>query len=116
MQDGLKRMLKLLTDAATTNEKCSAAIKTRFAWVQYKYKIQEAHDFIATNMDLYQSSFRIGKERLKRSTKQVLYQMDSVQSFLAGQTPPRNSVGELMMDVSLKVSEVESKLQASGCF
>lgn len=116
MKDGLLRMIKLTRGAKTQKEICSAAEKTRFAWAQYRYKVQEAHDFVATNMDLYRSSFRIGKERLKRSTSFVLFQMDSVQDYLEGNRPESESVGDLMKDVNNRVSEVESLLQRSNCF
>lgn len=116
MQDGLDRMLKLMSTARTQKEICSAVEKTQFAWSQYRYKVQEAHDFVATNMDLYRSSFRIGKERLKRATSYVLFQMDSVQDFIDGKFPEEESVGDLMRDVTLRVNAVEGKLQNSGCF
>lgn len=116
MQDGLNRMLKLMSTARTQKEICSAVEKTQFAWSQYRYKVQEAHDFVATNMDLYRSSFRIGKERLKGATIYVLSQMDSVQDFIDGKFPEEDSVGDLMRDVTIRVNAVEAKLQNSGCF
>lgn len=116
MQDGVERMLKLMDEAKTMKEKCSSAEKTRFAWAQYRFKVQESHDFVATNLDLYRSSFRIGKERLKRATLYVLYQMDSVQDFAEDKHPKKETVGDLMRDVSFKIKEVESRLQNSGCF
>jgi hypothetical protein len=116
MQEGLGRMLKLMGEANTQREKCAAAEKTRFAWAQYKYKVQEAHDFVSTNMDLYRSSFRIGKERLKRATSFVLFQMDSVQTYVEGKRPEEESVGDLMRDVTERVSKVEEDLRQSGCF
>lgn len=116
MKDGLLRMVKLMKGAKTQLEICSAAEKTRFAWAQYRYKVQEAHDFVATNMDLYRSSFRIGKERLKRATSFVLFQLDSVQDYLDGNRPESETVGDLMRDVNHRVPEVESLLQKSGCF
>jgi hypothetical protein len=116
MKDGLDRQIKLLDSAQTQKEKCAAAEKTRFAWAQYRYKVQESYDFVATNLDLYRSSFRIGKERQKRATFYVLEQMDSVQDFQDGRKPLLESVGDLMSDVSGRVKIVETKLQQSGCF
>jgi hypothetical protein len=116
MQEGLDAQLELMEKVSTTKEKCSAAEKTRFAWTQYRYKVQEAHDFVATNMDLYRSSFRIGKERLKGSTLYVLSQMDSVQDYFDGKEPKEKSIGALMKDVNNKVKQVEARLQNSGCF
>lgn len=116
MQDGLDRQFALMTSAVTPKEKCAAAEKTRFAWAQYRYKVQEAHDFVATNLDLYRSSFSIGKEKVKKSTRFVLEQIDSVQDYLENRAPIEESVGDLMKDVSGKLKNVETKLQASGCF
>jgi hypothetical protein len=116
MQSGLNNQIKLLDQAQTAKEKCAAAEKLRFAWAQYRYKVQEAHDFVATNLDLYRSSFNIGKERVKGSTLYVLDQIESVQDYFDGQVPPKESVGELMKDVSSKVKSVETKIITSGCF
>jgi hypothetical protein len=116
MQEGLNSQLSLLETASTNEEKCAAAEKTRFAWVQYKFKIQEAHDFVATNTDLYRSSFRIGKERLKRSTRYVLFQMDSVRDYNDGKGPQSETIGSLMYDISKRVNNIETKLKTSGCF
>lgn len=116
MKEGLETQVELLDDAKTPKEKCSAAEKTRFAWAQYRYKIQEAHDFVATNLDLYRSNFRIGNERLKSSTTFVLKQIESVEAFLDGKAPAKDSVGLLMKDVSGKMTSVETKIQDSGCF
>lgn len=116
MRDGLVHQQNLLLQARTPKEKCAAAEKTRFAWAQYRYKVKEAHDFVSTNLDLYRSSFRIGKEKLKGSTKYVLQQMDSVQDYMDEKTPQKNSVGELMMDVSSRIKPVEDTLRLSGCF
>lgn len=116
MKSGLEHQLSLMRMASTPREKCSAAEKTRFAWSQYRYKTQEIHDFVATNLDLYRSSFRIGKERLKRSTLFVLQQIQSVETFMTGQTPIEGSAGFLMDDASKKVKVVEPLLHNSGCF
>lgn len=116
MKDGLNRQLTLLLQAQNQKEKCAAAEKTRFAWAQYRYKVKEAHDFVATNMDLYRSSFRIGKERLKGATTYVLEQMDSVQAFNEGRQPQKESLGELMSDVTNRVKRVEDTLRNSACF
>lgn len=116
MQDGLSRQLELLSQARSKPEICSAAEKTRFAWAQYRFKVGEAHDFVATNLDLYRSSFRIGKEKLKRATRNVLEQIDSVLAVKEGRTPIKDSVGDLMRDVQSQVKDVELKLKSSGCF
>lgn len=116
MQSGLNNQIKLLDQAQTAKEKCAAAEKLRFAWAQYRYKVQEAHDFVATNLDLYRSSFNIGKERVKGSTLYVLDQIESVQDYFDGKVPPKETVGELMKDVSSKVKSVETRIITSGCF
>ena len=116
MQTGLNEQIKLLDGATTPKEKCAAAEKLRFAWAQYRYKVQEAHDFVSTNLDLYRSSFNIGKEKVKGSTLYVLEQIDSAQDFLEGKEPREESVGDLMNDVSSKLKAVETRLVKSGCF
>lgn len=116
MQTGLNNQIKLHDQARTPTEKCAAAEKLRFAWAQYRFKVQEAHDFVATNLDLYRSSFNIGKEKVKGSTRYVLEQIDSVQDFTEGKTPKEDSVGDLMSDVSSKLKGVETRLISSGCF
>lgn len=116
MQKGLTAQLELMDEAKTPKEKCAAAEKTRFAWTQYRYKVQEAHDFIATNMDLYRSSFRIGDERLKRPTKYVLGQIETVEAFKENRVPGEESVGDLMKDVSSRIKGVEQRLKQTGCF
>jgi hypothetical protein len=116
MKDGLNEQLRLFEQARNPRETCSATEKIRFAWAQYKYKVQETHDFIATNFDLYRSNFRIGSETLKRSTRFVLEQIESVHRFNELNVPEENTVGELMLDVASKVSGVEAKLRTSGCF
>ncbi|WPU64436.1 hypothetical protein [Peredibacter starrii] len=116
MKEGLEHQLSLFKSTTNQRERCSAAEKTRFAWTQYRYKIQEVHDFVATNLDLYRSSFRIGKERQKRATSYVLAQIDSVEDFLSDKRPADESAGYLMKDVANKVKDVEILLHASGCF
>ncbi|WP_408097430.1 hypothetical protein ACJVC5_00550 [Peredibacter sp. HCB2-198] len=116
MKEGLERQLLLLKATKTPRERCSAAEKARFAWSQYRYKIQEVHDFVATNLDLYRSSFRIGKERQKRATSFVISQIDTVEDFLNGKQPAEESAGYLMNDVSKKVKDVEILLHSTGCF
>jgi hypothetical protein len=94
-------------------ERCAAAEKLRFAWAQYRYKTQESYDFVATNLDLYRSSFKIGKERQRRSTRYVIYQISSV-----NQENPTDieTVGYHIKNVKNLVNTIEQKLQKSGCF
>src|SRR5690606_5269133 len=113
---GVDGQLRVLNSVTTPQEVCAAAEKTRFAWTQYRFKVQEAHDFVATNLDLYRSSFRIGKEKLKGAASFVLNQIESVQIFLEESHPKRGTVGHLMEDVTSRINLVERKLQDSGCF
>lgn len=116
MQTGLEKQLELMAEAKGKKEICAVAEKIRFAWTQYRYKVQEAHDFIETNFDLYRSTFQIGDESLKRSTSYVLSQIESVEVFKENKVPQSSTVGELMRDVSGRISGVEQALKASQCF
>jgi hypothetical protein len=116
LEEAIEKMLPRFNTARTGKEKCAAADKLRFAWTQYRFKVQEAHDFVATNMDLYRSIFRVGKEKIKRHMLYVLNQMDSVEDKMLGKIPEENTVGELMNDVENKLDDIESRLHNSGCF
>ncbi len=116
MQEGLEAQLELLTNAVSTQEKCSAAEKTRLAWAQYRYKVEEGYDFVSTNLDLFRSNFKIGKEKLNRSTKYVLAQIESVEEIKAGKAPGKETLGSYVQDIKNRVQSVESRLKQSGCF
>lgn len=116
MQDAVDKLIQTYNTARPGKEQCSAAEKLRFAWTQYRYQVQEAFDFVATNLDLYRSSFILGKERLKWKKRYVLSQMDSVQQQQRGDTPEENTVGDLMTQLTKRVSLVERTIHQSNCF
>ncbi len=116
MEEAVQKQLALFDEAKNGVERCGAAEKLRFAWTQYRLKVQEAHDFVTTNLDLARSSFRVGKERLKSHTEFVLGEIESVALFQQGKEVPEESVGELMKNVLGMQSNVETKLHASKCF
>lgn len=116
MEEALDRQVTLFSRAAPGNEKCASAEKLRFAWSQFRYKVQEAHDFVSTNIDLYRSSFRVGKEKTKKDTLYVLSQIESVEELTSSQKAPEGTVGDLMQIVERNVGLVEPRLHASGCF
>lgn len=116
MEEAVERQFQLFNRARVTKEKCAAAEKLRFAWTQYRYKVQEAHDFVSTNVDLYRSNFRVDGERVKRHMRYVLDQIDSVDVKSRGEIPEQDSVGELMNNVENKLRDVERRLHESGCF
>lgn len=116
LEEAIEKLLPMFNQARSGKEKCAAADKLRFAWTQYRFKVQEAHDFVATNMDLYRSSFRVGKEKVKKHMLYVLEQIDSVEDKQQGLIPEEDTVGELMNNVENKVDDIESKLHKSACF
>lgn len=116
MGDAVDRQVQNFHLAKDEKEKCAAAEKLRFAWTHYRYKAQEAHDFVTTNLDLYRSSFRVGKEKLKKNMRYVLNQIESVEVKQKGGTPAMASVGELMNEVETKIVDVERLIHQSGCF
>lgn len=116
MQDAVDKLVQTYNLAKPGKEQCSAAEKLRFAWTQYRYQVQEAYDFVATNLDLYRSSFILGKERLKWKKKYVLSQMDSVQQQQRGDIPEENTVGDLMINLTKRVPQVERTIHESNCF
>lgn len=116
LEEGLNKQILQFDIANGNKEKCAAAEKLKFAWAQYRYKAQESYDFVATNLDLYRSSYKIGKERQKRATNYVLSQVASVEEAEAGQQPAYKSVGLYMNSVKQHMNEVEEKLQNSGCY
>lgn len=116
MGDAVDRQVQNFHLAVDEKERCAAAEKLRFAWTHYRYKAQEAHDFVTTNLDLYRSSFRVGKEKTKKNMRYVLNQIESVEVKQRGDTPARASVGELMNEVETKIVDVERLIHQSGCF
>jgi hypothetical protein len=114
--EGLQNQLSWFDEAKNPKERCAAAEKLRFAWAEYRYKVQESFDFVATNMDLYRASFKIGKERQRRSTHYVLNQISSVEDFESGEILKNPSVGFYMQKTRDFMNHVEQKLQTSGCF
>lgn len=116
LEEGLNKQIYQLDQANGAREKCAAAEKLKFAWAQYRYKAQESYDFVVTNLDLYRSSYKIGKERQKRATNYVLSQVASVEDAEAGLQPAYESVGLYMNSVRSLMGGVEEKLQNSGCF
>lgn len=113
---GLEKQIALFDEAQVGKEKCAAAEKVKFAWAQYRYKAQESYDFVATNLDIFRSSYKIGKERQKRATSYVLNQISSIEIAEAGEQPEYESVGFYMNSVRNMMNEVERKLQASECY
>lgn len=116
VEEGLYKQIAQFDSASGNREKCAAAEKLKFAWAQYRYKTQESFDFVATNLDLYISSYKIGKERGKKATNYVLAQISSVEEAEAGNQPEYQSVGQYMNSVKQLMGGVEEKLQSSGCF
>lgn len=116
MGEAVDMQLSKFSEAENQRQKCAAAERLRFAWTQFRLKIQEASDFVSTNEDLARLKFQVGKEKLKGDTKFVILQMESAAAFKRGETPMRNSVGELMTLVEAKLKVVEPKLQESACF
>lgn len=115
LQDALDRQFDLLDLARTRPQICAGSEKLRFAWAEYRFKIQEAHDFITTNLDLYRATFRIGREKQRRSLNYVMAQIYSVESFEAGDRPERGTVGDFMAQTLERVEPVEGKLREHGC-
>ncbi len=113
---GLKKQITQIDHAQPGREKCAAAEKLRFVWAQYHFKAQESYDFVATNLDLYRSSYKIGNEKQKAATDFVLGQIFSIEEVEEGRTPAPQSVGYYMNSVNRLMGEVEGKLQDSGCF
>ena len=116
IQTTLKNLLNVFSSSNNQKEVCAAAEKIKFAWAQYRFKIEEAHDFVATNMDLYRSSFRIGRERSRNATNYVLAQMDSTQDYRDQNVPKEGTIGSLMLDVRRNLVPTENILLNSGCF
>lgn len=116
MIESLNKQIKVFDAAESQREKCAAAEKLRFAWAQYRYKVQEAFDFVATNLDLYRSSFKTGKEKQKRARRFVMEQISSVDELSTDPTPPAETVGHHMNSVKLFMEGVEKRLQDSACF
>ena len=115
LQDALDRQFKLLELATTRPQICAGSEKLRFAWAEYRFKIQEAHDFITTNLDLYRATFRIGREKQRRSLNYVMAQIYSVESYEAGDRPARGTIGEFMAQTMERLEPVERKLREHGC-
>jgi hypothetical protein len=113
--EGLNKHLFQLSEASEGTEKCAAVEKLKFVWAQYRYKAQESYDFVATNLDLYRSSYKIGNERQKKSTNYVLKQIESIDYEEQGHAPASDSVGYYMKSVKELMIEVEGKLESSGC-
>lgn len=116
LQFALAQNIDLYDSAVTEFERCSAAEKLRFSWAQYRYKVQESHDFISTNLDLYRSKYQVGKEKLKKHTRSVLEQVASVDGLERGMKPKEETVGAYMLHVSESVEPVELRLRNSKCF
>jgi hypothetical protein len=116
VEAAMQRQIVNFDAAKNQRERCGAAEKLRFAWAQYRFRVQEVHDFVSTNMDIYRSIFRVGKIRPKRTTRYVLHQMESVEHLSSGQLPAPGSVGELMNNVQSFQEGVEYRLHHSGCF
>jgi hypothetical protein len=117
MKSGLEKQLEKFDSAKTPTEKCAAAEKVRFAWAQYKFKVQESYDFVATNTDLYRSSFAIGRERWGwGNATYVLDQIESVLGREMGVKPQKDTVGYFMENVETRLPQVEDLLAKSACF
>jgi hypothetical protein len=112
----LNKQISQFDESETQREKCASAEKLRFVWAQYRYTAQESYDFVATNQDLSFSSYKIGKEKQKRSSTYVLAQISSVEETDEGNKPFVGSVGYYMSSVRSLMDGVESRLQGSGCF
>ena len=112
----LNKQIGQFDESETQREKCASAEKLRFVWAQYRYTAQESYDFVATNQDLSFSSYKIGKEKQKRSSTYVLAQISSVEDIDEGNKPFVGSVGYYMSSVRSLMDGVESRLQGSGCF
>lgn len=104
------------TSGSSKREHCAAAEKLRFAWAQYRAKVQESYDFVSTNLDLYRSSFKTGKEKMKRARRYVIAQIDSVEISNTNGKPEQESIGDYVLDVKRNVSGVEKRLRNSACF
>lgn len=116
MLTGLQNQMIWIDEAKTPRERCSSAEKLRFAWAEYRYKVQESFDFVATNLDLFRASFKIGREGQRRSTYYVLTQISSVENYQNGENLKSRSVGFYMQKTKELMNKVENKLQNSGCF
>lgn len=116
MREGLKNQIDLLKEANSLKEKCSAAEKTRLAWTQYRFRAEEGYDFVATNVDLFRSNFKIGKEKLNSSTRFVLTEIESVEDLKRGLVPEQRMLAYYMRDITNRVKEVEKLLKESACF
>lgn len=95
-------------------EYCSVAEKTLFMWSQYMAQVQESYDFVMTNVDLYRSSFKVGKEKVKRAQIFVLRQMESVIDHEKVLDP--DHVGYYIKHIADKTQEIEGLLEKTGCF
>ena len=112
----LNKQIGQFDESENQKEKCASAEKLRFVWAQYRYTSQESYDFVATNRDLSYSSYKIGKEKQKRSSNYVFAQISSVEEIEEGNKPFEGSVGYYMSSVRSLTDGVESRLQGSGCF
>lgn len=97
-------------------EFCSAAEKLRFAWAQYRAKVQESFDFASTNFDLYRSTFKVGKQKIKRAQEYVLQQIESVEGLDRKIAPEEETIGHMVSHVKGRLNTVEKRLRDSGCF
>ena len=116
MHEALEKQIDQYDHAKAGREKCSGAEKLRFAWAQFKFKVQESHDFVSTNMDLYRSSFKVGKERITNARQYVLDQIESVDMLQTGGVVEEETLGDLMVRVRKSVGPIETRLENSGCF